>query len=131
MALVLALVILALGLAVGAAIAGNLMRATLLLRRQAETVEISALIDAGMAQALAELSKSRTWTGDELRLPVGSVSMAAEKIGVHDYRVELEAHYRRRIRRVEATVRIRPMSAPEVTRWRPVLGAPSPDAGPR
>jgi len=125
------LVILALGLAVGAAIAGNLMRATLLLRRQAETVEISALIDAGMAQALAELSKARTWTGDELRLPVGSVSMAAEKIGAHDYRVELAAHYRRRIRRVEATVRIRPMSAPEVTAWRPVIGVPSPDAGPR
>ncbi len=118
MALVLALVILALGLAVGAAIAGNLIRGTLLMRRQAEAVEMAALLDAGMAQTLAELSQSRTWPGDSLKLPVGQVDMRTTLLGLERVGVELEATYRGRTRRVDADVLIRPGAAPMVTSWR-------------
>lgn len=121
MALVLSLVILALGLAVGAAIAGNLIRATMLLRRQAESVEMAALMDAGMARALAELAKARSWPGDTVRLPVGRVDIAASQIDLESFRVELVGTYRDRTRRVEAGVLIRPAAAPEVTSWRLVL----------
>lgn len=130
MALVLALVLLALGLAVGAAIGGNLLRATMLLRQQSASTRVMALLDGGMAQALAELSVSSAWPGTELGLAAGTVRIASTSVpGVFGQRrVELEARYRGQVRRVIAIVRIRPMAAPEVIAWMPVLassGAPT------
>lgn len=125
-ALIFALILLILGLAVGAVIAANLTRASLNLRRQAEAVHLQALLDAGMARTLAELERDSSWSGGSESFETGSVQVSAGLDLNPDYRrVEIEAVYRQIARRAAARVLI-PGNAddvPLVTAWAPYAEA--------
>lgn len=122
-ALVLALVLMILGLSVAAIIGFNLLLASRNLARQAESVQIAALLDAGMALALAELHDDSSWSGTTLALESGQVRVRAglDLDGDHR-RIELEATYRSLVRRAAARVRIS-SEPPVVTAWSPYAEA--------
>ncbi len=117
-AIVIALVVLVLVAAAGAAIATFLqleMRSSL---QESRRIQLVALGDAALAEALAELSRSRAYRGSaERRFGKGTIGSTVRAIGVDRYEIVSTATVTGRDRRVVAEVSFSG-SKPSLVSWK-------------
>ncbi len=115
-AVLLAILLLSIGLAL---VAASLQLRMRLVRREAQSVTLTALSDAALAETLAELSKDAYHHGvREHGLGPGRLRSEVRFLSPGRYRVVATATYAGRERIVEAEV-LRPAGgAPQVLRWR-------------
>ncbi len=117
--LVAALVVIALMMVAGALLAGSLHYRMWLLRQQAQDVHLTALADAGMAQALDELWRSHSWPGvPEQSLGEGTIESRVEMGGqVMQRVVVITATYGQGGRSVRAVILLSDFLPPRVLSW--------------
>ncbi len=94
-----------------------------LVRQESEALQLGALSDAALAEALSNLTYDADWEGKE-KHPFGSGGIAShvEKLGVNRYRVLATGSYSGQERTVEAEV-VRGNRGARVVRWRRVAGS--------
>lgn len=124
--LVVALFVLAVTLSAMAVIAGSLGYRMWLLRQEARSVQLTALTDAALAKALAELSRDADYGGTDGAEPFGDGTFAitARRVATLRAVVEVRATYAGGRRAVRADV---DLDALEVTRWQPIGFSPARD----
>ena len=118
-ALVIALFVLAAMMAAGAMIAGSLTYRMALLREETRGLQLTALADAALAQALAELSLDANYPGSQGPRPFadGTIATVAYGIGAQRVAVEVRATYQGGGRAARAEVNLLPL---EVLHWEPM-----------
>lgn len=122
-ALVMALMVLFLVSVSLALLAASLQIRLRLERENGETVILSALSDAALAETLAHLSEEEMFAGvPEHDFGKGRIGSEVESLGINRSRVLAKALYRDRRRVVEAEV-IRAPGMARVVRWRRVVEA--------
>ena len=107
-------------IAVGAALAGLALELRLgKVLRETENLQLTALADAGLAEAMAHLDADRSFAGLP-RHPLGQGALESEvfPLGFRRFRIEVTAHYRNRHRQIDATAFEDPDLGLLVTRWR-------------
>lgn len=115
------LVILLLSIALGL-LAASLQLRLRLVREDAESVILSALSDAAVAEAVANLAQSAYYSGaPEHEFGGGRIASRVEPLGVGIFEVIATAAYAGRTRIVEAEV-IRAPGTARVRRWRRAPG---------
>jgi len=94
-----------------------------LVREEAEALQLGALSDAALAEALYGLTYNQDFPGSE-KHPFGSGTIASEveKLGLNQYRVQATGIYAKQRRTVEAEVWRTPQGA-RVVRWKRALGS--------
>lgn len=115
-AVLLAILLLSIGLAL---VAASLQLRMGLVRREAQTVTLTALSDAALAETLAELSENAYHHGvPEHDLGLGRLRSEVRFLSPGRYEVVATATYAGRVRTVAAEV-LRPAGGPpRVVRWR-------------
>ncbi len=118
-ALLLALLIIVLTMAAVALIASALDLRLRLLRQEAQNLQLTALCDAALAQALAELEANAFYKGTGTPVPFadGTLTTTIHSLDSRRVKVAVLATYAGRRRRALAVVRLDP---PVVIGWRPV-----------
>ncbi len=131
-ALILALVVIALMMAGGALLAGSLQYRMWLLRKETQSVHLTALTDAGLAYALDRLSRSHFWNGvGHQTLGDGGFDVDVEIGDQAMIRVvTVTATYGVAGRSVRAEVRLDDYLPPRVVAWKPVAFSPFGDPAP-
>ena len=116
------LVIVLLLLAAGAILGAHLQKRMAIFRDQQRNMHVQALLDTGMATAMAVMDQDFQYQGTQrLNIDDGTVTahVAFSSVsGVRDVRIT--AKYRGETRRARAVVRVAPMAPPVVTSWKPV-----------
>ena len=114
-------VILLLSIALGL-LAASLQLRLRLVREDAESVILSALSDAAVAEAVAHLAQSAYYSGSpEHAFGGGRIASRVEPVGVGVFAVTATAAFARRTRVVEAEV-VRAPGTARVRRWRRTRG---------
>lgn len=120
-ALLLALVAGSVVLAAMALVAATLQHRMGLLRQESRVIHLAALADAGLAQALAELSINRGYGGaGEQSFGGGSFEIGVLPIDDQDVLVTVRTSYGGGRRAITALVRLYETAPPRVLSWRPV-----------
>ena len=89
-----------------------------LVREEAEALQLGALSDAALAEALYGLTYDREFPGkDEHPFGPGSIASEVEKLGLDQYRVRATGIYAGQRRTVEAEV-WRTLRGARVVRWK-------------
>jgi type II secretory pathway pseudopilin PulG len=89
-----------------------------LVRQEAEALQLGALADAALAEALYGLTYDREFPGkDEHPFGAGALASQVEKLGVDHYRLRATGVYAGQRRTVEAEV-MRTVRGARVVRWR-------------
>ena len=115
------LVIFLLSIALGL-LAESLQLRLRLVREDGESVILSALADAAVAEAVANLAQSASYSGSpEHEFGGGEISSQATSMGPGLFEVTATATYRNRKRMVEAEV-FRASGTARVRRWRRLPG---------
>ena len=124
--LVAALIVIALMMAAGALLAGSLQYRMWLLRQETQSVHLTALVDAGLAQALDRLSLSHSWDGaGEQPLGEGTVAVRVERGEKALQRiVVVTATYGTAGRSIRAVVQLSDFLPPRVVSWQPIAFDP-------
>jgi len=106
-------------LAAGAMIAGSLTYRMSLVRQQARSLHLTALTDAALARAMAELSRDPGYRGTGGTEPFGDggYEIAVRRVGATGAVVDLRASYGGGHRAARAELVLFPV---QVTRWEPV-----------
>jgi len=95
-----------------------------LVRQEAATLTLTALSDAALAEAVANLATNTSFRGrSEHPYGGGALASRVEFVAPHRYRVTARAAYAGRDREVEADV-LRTPGLIRVLRWRPVAEDP-------
>jgi hypothetical protein len=101
-----------------ALLGGSLQLRMRLVREDGQSVILSALSDAALAEALANLAQSASYSGSpEHEFGGGRIASAAEPVGPGIFDVTATARYASRTRVVEAEV-FRAPGVARVRRWR-------------
>ncbi len=118
-AVTVALIIAAVALAAAAMLAGALRHRTWELSQEERSLHLTALCDAGVAQALARLSIDPGWEGvaDE-QLDNGVMTIAVRRVDRTNRIVVVRSTYRTGRRSVEVDVQLSSTRTPRVVRWR-------------
>ncbi len=124
--LITVLVVIVLMMAAGTLLAGSLQYRMWLLRQEAQDIHLSALIDAGFAQALDRLSQSHFWPGSaEQGVGGGTVEVEVEMGDRTLTRiVTVTTTYGVGGRSVRAVVQLSDHVQPRVLEWIPVAFDP-------
>jgi hypothetical protein len=107
-------------IAVGAALAGLAIELRLgMVLRETENLQLTALADAGLAEAMAHLDTDRSFAGLG-RHAFGNGALESEvfPLGFRRFRITVTAHYRSRHRKIEATAFEDPDLGLLVVSWR-------------
>ena len=109
-ALILALFVLILTLTASALIAFAVDLRLRAVREQNQDLQLTALCDAGLAMALAELDARASYTGTGSAIPFGNgkILIEVEQTAFRHVQVDVEAAYSHRRRAVRADVRLEP-----------------------
>lgn len=118
--LLVALFVIAMTMAASAILAGALGHRMWLVRQDARHLHLTALADAGVARALAELSRDPSYRGTERAVPLGdgTYAVAVRPSGPFTVAIEVRATYGGGGRAARAEATLRPSL--EVTRWEPI-----------
>ncbi len=121
--LLVALFVLAVTLSAMAVIAGSLATRMWLLRQEARNVQLTALTDAAVAKALAELSRDADYGGTDGAEPFGDGTFAivARRVATLRAVVEVRATYGGGGRAARAEI---DLDSLEVTKWQPIGFSP-------
>ncbi len=121
--LLMALFVLAVTLSAMAVIAGSLGYRMWLLRQEARSLQLTALTDAAVAKALAELSRDANYGGTEEAEPFGdgTIAIVARRVATLRAVVEVRATYGGGGRAARAEV---DLDSLEVTSWQPIGFSP-------
>ena len=125
------LVIALLLLSVGAVLGFHLQKRMDIFRDQQRNLHVQALLDSGMASALASLRDNHLYQGkQELELDGGEVEVVVSYgSGTGLRKVEITSKFRHETRRSEGVIRAEQNQLPRVIEWTPV-GAQDADDSP-
>ena len=130
-ALIVALFVMVITLSAGAMIAGSIGYRMWLVRQESRNLHLTAITDAGLSEALAELSVDPTYPGTQGAVPFGdgTFTILSELVGGGEAEVEVRATYAGGGRAARARVTLFPL---RVTSWTPmgVTPSPPPSSGP-
>jgi hypothetical protein len=115
----LALFVMLLVMTTMALVAASLGLQQRLLLRQERELHLNALVDAGLATALARLHLSRGYPGELEDFAAGTLSTEVEAIGYERFSIVVRATYGGGSRRILAEVRADGVRPPRVIRWLP------------
>ena len=120
--LLVVLVVIALMMAAGALLAGSLQYRMWVLRQESRNIHLTALTDAGLAQALGRLAQSHSWPGTgpqafgggTVAIDVDFGDLALTRV------VVITATYGTSGRSIRAVVQLSDYLPPRVISWQPI-----------
>ena len=120
LALLFVLAVAVLLLAAGAVLGLHLQGRMMIFRDQQRNLHADALLDSGLATALAEINRDRSARGSQkVALDGGEVTLTITTVGVDRRSVEVVTSYQGKARRGIGLVEVKPKELPKLITWRP------------